>query len=723
MSTVNGLTPTKDQVTDLERLPRVQRAQVRDPSPDVPLQPVARPVDTYSRPAQSPGLRIAEALGQLNSALLGYAESKPKLTPAEVKAQAAQATAGMTEAEVSRRYLDGSLPSTGAPAVDTAIRTQGATYRFKEDAEWWKTQLPAWDYTNRNFDKEFTDFTSARYDELYKKDPASAAQYKALMDDWRSSAITSIKDNEFKAQNVNLLGALQTKVDAALTKGTTEKWDATKTNSTLDAVVNGFITDNEKRLGKKAINDAVVGRLKDLAADGSAETAQAILNYIDSDRTGSDGTKLPALSKTGTYLDDVRSIRHAAQTRIQHVNEQSLRAATAEQDARDVANGVFRAASQLDDRNIDVGFGKKITISGSDRLKAAQETVYGKTLPAWERKVYEQELARTGNQDAATAAAKEASKGAAEDIARRTGVLDPKLVKEFTNLGFGVTTASMSNPQERESIMKSFDTYVDMVEKNPQLARSYVTDNHTEDVLKSAWVLNKVARLSKTEALQTAAMANEAIGPDADKKLNTAYQEVDKKFKEFTNNPTNAWFFNVFAPTGSNADNLGQIEGEFRSIARSLIRAGKSTDQALEITKTYFQDPKVSGFMEINGNLLRAPKGIDPTEFKGFAKDMIGNYVAAEGKTLGYDPSQLTVRQNQGQNTWTLINKNGGVIERTNGAPATFTLRDLEAWRDQKRIREDQKSTAQQEKDNTWDYYAPDRVVRRGFMEWLNKKD
>jgi hypothetical protein len=723
----------------LDRIPNKGRVAVdeRGGVEVGPLRPAASPVNTYARPPQPVRddrlARLADALGSLNQGLQQFGSAYMKNQFAGMDENGQAALVGRTQAEVAQLRATGNLPAQNNPVTRSAVYNAGTVAVYNEDSLALQEKMKNFNFETGDVDKEVTQFIQARWEQLRQSDPKSADNYLKMMNPYRNNLIEYGRKRYDEIWKEKDKGTVTSIAAGVLTMGETNQWAPEKTAEALNTEINEIIkTGKTRTFNAGDINDQTIAYLKTAAKDRSAASSLAILKFLDHDRgQGENGQPLGSIASVGKYADHVREIRSAAMSNVQRHNEVSFRAKTADADARSMVAGELNFNSNLTDTTVDVGFGKTVTVSGSSRKEAAAEAFYSRISPELYKREYDTLRAQGKNHDEATTIADEKRQNFELTTAQRTGVINEKLKTRLNDFSLGLSTTAITDPVQREEQIKTFRQYSSMVEKNPGLANTYVTNGKSEEALRTAWILNKVAGYTEGAALAGGARVMEPLSPNADKEIGLKYQELDVALSDVFSNPQGlgwgGWVMNGFSSGGvSDPENYGQVKAEFEATAKSLVKAGVSPLKAIEATKKYFQDPKASGFTEVNGTLMRAPKHIDPETFKAGSNAFIDNYLKAEGTTLGWQKEQISVRDNR-DGSYDLIQKGtGAAIERTQkNAITRYTLADVQNWKQVTQAAKDAELSAEQAKRNKAKADAdsapvirPDSPLDKGF-KWL----
>ncbi len=207
------------------------RAPVQQLPLNAQLRPVATPVDTYVRPAQSPLRQLADALGTANKGLQTLIETRDKKGEEEQELKGRAAFYTDSQGEFAQAVSEGKIPAQYSPFYVKGFKqAQGAAAGDQLRTKW-QDAWDNWEGKNSDDPKAFdTFFQTFLKDSLKTEDPDVLRGYLPAIEALQANARTQYTQfrhdatvtGEATTSAANILSGVQTGLDDGLVseKGT-----------------------------------------------------------------------------------------------------------------------------------------------------------------------------------------------------------------------------------------------------------------------------------------------------------------------------------------------------------------------------------------------------------------------------------------------------------------------------------------------------------------------
>lgn len=720
---ISGLRPMGDRPSSGRR----NRGRAHTPTAEgirAPgLNPVARPVDTYTRPrAPAQGndmLQLAQALGQISPSLNNLLANEAAAQQKHMEDRANQRIGGMSVAEARAAVDNGSISEMDNPWFNAAyMRLLGERTAYERQNALAVEYETSPDKANMDFDAFVARAVAADL-EQYGGNQFFAGGYAPIMENFRNTGgakAAQHRADEMVAQSQQ--GVFQSFYGLAqsmMTEG--------KSPEEIVTAIQGRYQGNMDllRLDYRTQDAELVRVAETLAQQGNHGLVAAILN---TPRTGPDGTPIGSLAENREFVADAARIMSKAETEQFGLDQTALfddrtrfyglaaqgKLDPAELEAAYQANPAlfseaqFRAVMDENQRVLakiasDAAENTQTLTLRANAERSSQELANAdlmalqagqlpfiedgkrlndrgewETVPVAERREAAADLFASRLTEAAQAQqmSPEQALGYMVQGFASNGMEYPKWKDVLAAAPTAATAQNLSGESLPDALVQATDLYMAMYDMAPRLLARHITDETTRDFFEAYRIATEYNGSDRGQAVMQAVKVTQDPGYE-----NPLYRQNLADVLE----KAPRWVGGLLGAGSTEVMNQPYVVGEISRLAEFYVRNGLNPDTALKKAEERFKSLN----QMVNGNYVFTGSEDLPPNFPQMAESALGQYVQ-DFPDEGLEMGDITIAPYEnGSGIWVIIDKNTGApVEDRNRRFLTLrSLAEMEQARQQ----------------------------------------
>lgn len=656
MNKIPGLYPigtgAKERVALKGRVSAPDATQLRAPA----FQPVASPVDNYTRPEivdqGDDMMRLASALADFNPALQGFLKTKQG-DPEDQRAAALKALQMADPATIDTQIREGSIPELQS---HEGMLVFGERRAYEDARELTRRYNEEFDKENGDLTALFQEVTGKTY-EAYGKDRAFNETYSAVMEKAFQNLTGNhgdfLTETEMTTRRDNVFTTWYDRVDFMVADG--------KTPAEITTSIFSDIPNNRDflRLPPKEQQEMILTLADQHATKGNYDVAKALLEMerVDGPYKGSLMSDRNTSEQAARLMDRIAGDETREMLRIQSTEaEEQLDAAILD----NVGKGTILSVTDVTIPGPD---GNPKTISAEEQKKRAAKLIVSEIGAEAARRDMSPEQAR--------AAEKAAFVGAGLEHPQWFSTMN----QAHTQLSLNNTTGGALPP----TTVEAFSLYRDLNSDSPLYVAQHLAPKASEFYETASVLLDAGIVRTEEEALQTANLVTTSIDSN-DPLLNQKYQTIDAAVDDVigSSGTFGVWGIRNGIP---DAVNVADVRTDLVRTAKIFARAGMSNDEAMVKAAEVYK----KSHLNVAGSYIKADKRM-PQDFSTLVDQQLADFATKYGDEEGFGVSDLTIRETgKGTGAYVIVLRNNALAPIGSIQERTITFSSLAKLRENNR--------------------------------------